>query len=285
MALALNLKAEGKEAVDRFDFEVMSISLRKAAKDFYSKALELFHEKEGEHSESCILLEENEMSPALLFSLLLSNRSCCNLNLFLWEEALFDANYCVQLRPDWVKGHVRRGDSMFGLRMFLFALGSYEDAQRCSKDESIVWKITKCRIYLTSEDEGLELHQLLPGRDYCLEKDMSMIFAPINTTIWHRVAIPLRNFIYFIVNKQSREAIVVDACWDINGILSYAKNMNIKIVASFISHYHTDHIGGIPQAPFDKYPIRVEVKFPIFIVGNCQIITKVASYQGIHTSR
>ncbi|KAI8901030.1 beta-lactamase-like protein [Globomyces pollinis-pini] len=68
----------------------------------------------------------------------------------------------------------------------------------------------------------------------------------------------MRNFIYFIVNKYSRQCVVVDACWDIDGIFKYAKEQRLKIVAVAITHYHVDHVGGIPPPPFDRYRLRVD---------------------------
>ncbi|KAJ3332499.1 hypothetical protein HDU91_003095 [Kappamyces sp. JEL0680] len=262
IALALSWKERGNEMMERGEY--------RQAREAYSTGLELYGEKSQKTAEDSSLLEQEAQtaqpdgtSPLSLLCMLLSNRACCNLYLYAWEEALRDANYTGSRVGLWplTLGHLRRGDALFGLRLYSFALESFESALQCSdtRDPHVMLRVAKCNLFLEHEEQGMEIHQLLPGRDICLEKDMSMIFAPINTTIWHRVAIPLRNFIYFIVNKDTREAVVVDACWDVDGILRYAAKMDISIVAAFVSHYHTDHIGGIPQAPFDRYPIRVEV--------------------------
>jgi glyoxylase-like metal-dependent hydrolase (beta-lactamase superfamily II) len=71
-------------------------------------------------------------------------------------------------------------------------------------------------------------------------------------------ALQLRNFIYILVNTDSRECLVVDACWDIDGIIDYISKQNLKLVGAIVTHYHIDHVGGIPPEPFDKYRVRVD---------------------------
>jgi glyoxylase-like metal-dependent hydrolase (beta-lactamase superfamily II) len=109
-------------------------------------------------------------------------------------------------------------------------------------------------IFQESEQNGFEIHQLSPGKEICHRS----IFAPIQSIIFETVAKPLRNFIYIIAHKESRECILIDACWDIDGILSYTKKHGLNVVAAIITHYHVDHCGGIPPPPFDRYFIRVD---------------------------
>ncbi|KAJ3063523.1 hypothetical protein HDU99_004800, partial [Rhizoclosmatium hyalinum] len=68
----------------------------------------------------------------------------------------------------------------------------------------------------------------------------------------------MRNFIYFVGDIESRQVIIVDACWDIDGLLVLAQSQNLQIVACAITHYHVDHCGGIPPPPYDKYGVRVD---------------------------
>ncbi|CAH0516825.1 unnamed protein product [Peronospora belbahrii] len=56
-----------------------------------------------------------------------SNRSAAKLQLNKAEEALKDADACIELKPDWPKGYSRRGSA-------LYALGQYPEAYRAYKD-------------------------------------------------------------------------------------------------------------------------------------------------------
>jgi glyoxylase-like metal-dependent hydrolase (beta-lactamase superfamily II) len=223
----------------------------------YTKALD-FYEQSLQQVQ--VLFEEeaveNECDQKDAVRDLISNRSACLIALYRFEDALKDANNAILLQDDYLKGYLRKGDALFGLREFKQALDAFQKAIELEPHNGLlINRIWKCRLFLHHEQEGVEIYQLLSGRDIC---KASSLFAPINSIIWQVGAIPLRNLIYCIVNKVSREAIIVDACWDIQGILLYAKEHNFKIVAAFITHHHTDHCGGKPQAPFDKYPIRVE---------------------------
>lgn len=226
----------------------------------YTKGISLFKKPSlNDKDDDSLQVGYDNQSAVDLLAALLGNRSACALRSFDYIKALDDANTSIHFKPRWDKAYARRGEALLGLRLFESALESFQIALNCSTDQfpHIQVQIAKCKMIIAHEaEQRIEVHQLLPGRDICITP--SMIFAPINTTIWDRVAIPLRNFIYLIVNKDSREAIVIDACWDVDGILKYATKNKIKIVAAFITHYHTDHIGGKPQKPFDQYPIRVE---------------------------
>lgn len=54
----------------------------------------------------------------------------------------------------------------------------------------------------------------------------------------------MANFVYLIGSRSTREAMVVDPAWDIPGLLDIAKNDDMTIVGSLVTHYHQDHIGG-----------------------------------------
>lgn len=91
-------------------------------------------------------------------------------------------------------------------------------------------KVLETTIYIHDESDGFEIHQLFPGRDICLPS----ILAPINAIIFENVARPLKNFIYIIVNKESKECVVIDACWDIYGILDYINRRGLILVGAII---------------------------------------------------
>ncbi len=55
---------------------------------------------------------------------------------------------------------------------------------------------------------------------------------------------PMQNFVYLIGDREKREAVVVDAAWDIDAIIEVAERDEMKIVAGLVTHFHPDHLGG-----------------------------------------
>ena len=55
---------------------------------------------------------------------------------------------------------------------------------------------------------------------------------------------PMQNFVYVIGSRTTREAAIVDPAWDIDGLLDYIEEQDLKPVAALITHYHPDHCGG-----------------------------------------
>lgn len=55
---------------------------------------------------------------------------------------------------------------------------------------------------------------------------------------------PMQNFTYLIGDPQTREALVVDAAWDIPGLLELAEQDGYTITKVLVTHYHQDHLGG-----------------------------------------
>lgn len=70
---------------------------------------------------------------------------------------------------------------------------------------------------------GVVVYQLLCGRD--LQGSMD-------------------NYIYLIVNMQSRTAVVVDAAWDLDAIFKFAESLKVRITIAVYTHFHADHAGG-----------------------------------------
>lgn len=78
---------------------------------------------------------------------------------------------------------------------------------------------------------------------------------------------PMQNFVYLIGDRQTREAAVVDAAWDIDKILAIAQADDMKITKAFVTHFHPDHIGdsagkilGIPIQGLTELLKRQPVK-------------------------
>lgn len=52
------------------------------------------------------------------------------------------------------------------------------------------------------------------------------------------------NFVYLIGDRESGEAVVVDAAYDVDGILDVLAADGMKLVGALATHYHQDHVGG-----------------------------------------
>ena len=77
--------------------------------------------------------------------------------------------------------------------------------------------------------ESLYFRQLLAGRD----------FARVNPA-----AAQMANFVYLIGDPQTRECLVVDPAWDVEGLIDIAQQDDMKLVGALATHYHPDHVGG-----------------------------------------
>jgi len=71
-----------------------------------------------EHFSKAINLEANHV--------LYSNRSACYCSLRQYQEALDDAQKCIEMKGDWGKGYGRKGAALHGLGRFDQAVAAYE---------------------------------------------------------------------------------------------------------------------------------------------------------------
>ncbi|XP_020154995.1 uncharacterized protein [Aegilops tauschii subsp. strangulata] len=84
----IQLKLCGEEAVKRKDYRGASM--------FYTEAIEL------------------DPTDATLYS----NRSLCHMQMTEVDMALLDANTCIELRPEWLKGYYRKGVALMFLKEY-----------------------------------------------------------------------------------------------------------------------------------------------------------------------
>ncbi len=77
--------------------------------------------------------------------------------------------------------------------------------------------------------ERIYFRQLLAGRD----------FARVNP-----IAAQMVNFVYLIGDKETRECLIVDPAWDVDGLVRTAEQDDMKVVGALAKHYHPDHVGG-----------------------------------------
>lgn len=81
----------------------------------------------------------------------------------------------------------------------------------------------------SATDDRLYFRQLLCGRDIAATDQLAR---------------EMRNFVYLIGDRETGEAVVVDAAYDIKGILDVAAADGMKITGALATHYHPDHVGG-----------------------------------------
>lgn len=82
---------------------------------------------------------------------------------------------------------------------------------------------------IRSMTQNLYFRQLLAGRD----------FARRNL-----IAAQMVNFVYLLGDQQTRECMIVDPAWDIDGLLEIIERDDMRLIGALATHYHPDHVGG-----------------------------------------
>src|SRR6185503_18402020 len=54
----------------------------------------------------------------------------------------------------------------------------------------------------------------------------------------------MANFAYLVGSRSTREALIVDPAWNVDGLLDKAEADGMKVVGALVTHYHQDHVGG-----------------------------------------
>lgn len=55
---------------------------------------------------------------------------------------------------------------------------------------------------------------------------------------------PMQNFTYIVGSRSTREVVVVDPAWDVDGLLKHIQERDYILSGALITHYHPDHCGG-----------------------------------------
>jgi glyoxylase-like metal-dependent hydrolase (beta-lactamase superfamily II) len=79
------------------------------------------------------------------------------------------------------------------------------------------------------DDDRLYFRQLLCGRDIAQSDP---------------VAQQMVNFVYVVGDRETGEAVVIDAAYDIKGILAVLDADGMRLTGALATHYHADHVGG-----------------------------------------
>ncbi len=70
------------------------------------------------------------------------------------------------------------------------------------------------------------------------------LLAGVDFAVQHRTAAAMENFVYLIGDHETKECVVVDPAWDVQGILDIIQADGFRLVGALGTHYHPDHIGG-----------------------------------------
>jgi len=54
----------------------------------------------------------------------------------------------------------------------------------------------------------------------------------------------MQNLAYLIGSRSTRECLLVDPAWAVDGLLDRAEADDMKVVGALVTHYHQDHVGG-----------------------------------------
>ena len=82
---------------------------------------------------------------------------------------------------------------------------------------------------MNNSKDRLYFRQLLSGRDFAQDD---------------QIAQQMINFVYFIGDRETGEAVIVDPAYDIQGLLKVLESDGMKCTGVLATHYHPDHVGG-----------------------------------------
>ena len=54
----------------------------------------------------------------------------------------------------------------------------------------------------------------------------------------------MANLVYLVGSRETRECVVIDPAWNVNGLLDQAAADEMNVVGALVTHYHQDHVGG-----------------------------------------
>ncbi|NNC67942.1 MAG: MBL fold metallo-hydrolase [Gammaproteobacteria bacterium] len=69
---------------------------------------------------------------------------------------------------------------------------------------------------------------------------------------------PMENFVYLLVDENTKTAAVVDPAWDVDKIIAKAKDLNVKITDALLTHSHHDHINGLDRL-LNHYDAQIHI--------------------------
>ena len=58
---------------------------------------------------------------------------------------------------------------------------------------------------------------------------------------------PMENFVYLLIDEDTKSTAVVDPAWDVPSIINRAKQLGVTITDVLLTHSHHDHINGLEE--------------------------------------
>ena len=116
-----------------------------------SKGNEFFNAKRWNDAIACYS-RAIELSPNNVT--LFSNRSAAFTQLGQFHNALLDAEKCITLQRDWVKGHFRRGKALLGLQNYAEAIVSLKEALNCESGSKEIQEALRLAVSKAKEDDA-----------------------------------------------------------------------------------------------------------------------------------
>ena len=95
---------------------------------------------------------------------------------------------------------------------------------------------------------------------------------------------PMQNFTYLIGSRATREVVVVDPAWDIDGLLKHINERDYRLSGALVTHYHPDHIGGAFGGHEIEGLAELLAKNPVHIYANREEAAGVKKVTGISDS-
>ncbi|KAI8639977.1 beta-lactamase-like protein [Parasitella parasitica] len=224
------------------------------ANDFFERGH--FNEAIANYTRIVQLSKDYSEKDQEFLALIYCNRSASYNKIKEYEKARLDALQAIDLAAALSKGYFRHGEALLNLEKFDEALEAFKtamDKEETGSIKEISTFVAKTLIEKDNARMGIRIIQLVAGQDIAITKG---VLNPIQSKLYEFAA-HMKNIIHIVADTKTRKCIIVDACWDIDGILRFIEEQGYTVVATVVTHYHFDHIGGSPPAPYDTLPIKI----------------------------